>query len=436
MTFERPAAPGGSLRRVWITGIGVLSPNGIGRRAFWESTREGRSGLGAITLFDASHLACRVAGEVRGIDLGSALPSSERRRVSRAAPMGVLAAREALEDAGLEPESLDPEARERFGVLIGSGAGGIEYAERQYQLYYEGRLHEVNPYAIPSSFAGSLSSEISMALGLRGPSHVISNGCSSSSDALGYAMDQIRWGRADRLLAGGVDACITPGILTGFCRMRVVSTGYNETPASASRPFDRGRDGFVLGEGAWMFVLEEAERARRRGARPWAELAGYGSTCDAHHRVALAPDGVQPARAIRLALEDAGLSPAEIDYVNAHGTSTPMNDPIETRAFKLALGERARQVPVSSSKSLVGHPQGACGALGVAATALAIARAFVPPTLNLDHPDPECDLDYVPHRGRPAYLRAALCNCISFGSKNSALVLRRVEGEPDRSGDP
>lgn len=415
-------------RRAWITGIGVLSPNGVGARAFWESTRSGRSGLGPITLFDPGDLPCRVAGEVLGVDLDSVLAASERRRVSRAAPMGVMAAREALCDAGLPAESLEAPERERLGVLIGSGAGGIEYAERQYQLYYANRLREVNPYAIPSSFVGTLSSEISMALGIHGPSHVISNGCSSSSDALGYALDQIRLGRCDAVLAGGVEACITPGIMAGFCRMRVVSTGFNDDPAAASRPFDRRRDGFVLAEGAWIFLIEEAERAARRGARPYAELAGYGSTCDAYHRVALAPDGAQSARAIRLALEDAGVQSASVDYVNAHGTSTPMNDPIETRALKSALGERAREVPVSSSKSLVGHPQGACGALGVAAAALALAAGFIPPTLNLDDPDPECDLDYVPHRGRPALLRAALCNCISFGSKNSALLLRRVEG--------
>jgi 3-oxoacyl-[acyl-carrier-protein] synthase II len=418
---------GRSARRVWITGIGVLSPNGVGRRAFWESTRVGRSGLSSISLFDASNLPCRVAGEVRGVDLEGSLPASERRRVSRAAPMGVLAAREALEDAGLPPGAIGDELREQIGVLIGSGAGGIEYAERQYRLYYENRLREVNPYAIPSSFAGTLSSEVSMALGLHGPSHVVSNGCSSSSDALGYALDQIRLGRADIKLAGGVEACITPGIMAGFCRMRVVSTAFNAAPTCASRPFDRARDGFVLGEGAWLFVLEEERHARRRGARPYAELAGYGSTCDAYHRVALAPNAVHSARAIRLALEDAGLPAEQIDYVNAHGTSTPMNDPIETRALKAALGEHARSVPISSSKSLVGHPQGACGALGVAAAALALFDGFIPPTLNLENPDPECDLDYVPQHGRCARLRAALCNCISFGSKNSALVLRRVD---------
>jgi 3-oxoacyl-[acyl-carrier-protein] synthase II len=421
---------------VWITGIGVLSPNGIGRDAFWKATRQGRSGVGRVTLFDSSGFPCQIAGEVNGVDLEAVLPAPERRRVSRAAPMGILAAKEALENSGLPCENLSDDLRQSIGIILGSGAGGIEYAERQYALYYSDRLREVNPYAIPSSFVGTLSSEISMALGLHGVSHVVSNGCSSSSDALGYALDQIRCGRTDVLLSGGVEACITPAIMAGFCRMRVVSTNFNDRPSAASRPFERNRDGFVLGEGAWMFVLEEAEHARRRGARPCAELAGYGSTCDAFHRVALSPTGVQPARAIRLALEDAGLAPDEIDYVNAHGTSTPMNDPIETRALKAALGERARQIPISSSKSFVGHPQGACGALGVAAASQALLYGYVPPTLNLDEPDPECDLDYVPHEGHPTELRAALCNCISFGSKNSALVLRRVE-EPTRpQGNP
>jgi 3-oxoacyl-[acyl-carrier-protein] synthase II len=268
-----------------------------------------------------------------------------------------------------------------------------------------------------------ISSEISISLGLHGISHVMSCGCTSSTDAIGYAAGLVRSGQEELMLSGGVDACVTPGMIFGFSRMRAVSTRYNDQAGAASRPFDRGRDGFVLGEGAYMVVLERVDRARARGARVYASIDGYGSTCDAYHRVQMAPDGVEIVRALQMAVERSNRSTDEIAYINYHGTSTVLNDAIESRCVRTLLGKRADVVPGSSTKSMIGHPQGASGAAGVVATALALSRAFLPPTINLDKPDPNCDMDFLPNVGRPATPGAALCNCLGFGSKNSALVL-------------
>jgi 3-oxoacyl-[acyl-carrier-protein] synthase II len=278
-------------------------------------------------------------------------------------------------------------------------------------------------YSITGGTHGNLSSEISIALGLRGPSHVMSTGCTSSTDAIGYAAMMIRSGVVPVVLAGGADSPIAPGILQAFEKMRVISTRRWDDPARASRPFNRDRDGFVLGEGAWMFVLEDADHAAARGATSIAEIAGYGSTCDAFHRVQIAPDVVEPVRAMQLAMADAGVS--DVDYINLHGTGTDLNDRLETQAVKACFGDRASAIPMSSTKSLIGHPQGACGAAGVAATVLAMAAGRVHPTINLDSPDPACDLDYVPNVARAVGVNVALCNCIAFGSKNSALVIRK-----------
>ncbi|HEX8914082.1 MAG TPA: beta-ketoacyl-[acyl-carrier-protein] synthase family protein, partial [Humisphaera sp.] len=271
---------------------------------------------------------------------------------------------------------------------------------------------------------GNLSSELSIHLGLRGPSHVLSTGCTSSTDAVGYATMLVRTGVVPMMLAGGADAPITPGILSGFERMKVISTRRWPEPNQASRPFSSDRDGFVLGEGAWMFVLEDADHAAARGAAPLAEVAGYGSTCDAYHRVQIAPDVAEPVRAVELALADAGATPADLDYVNLHGTGTDLNDRLETLAIRRALGDAAARLPMSSTKSMIGHPQGACGAAGLAATVLGMRAGFVHPTVNLERPDAACDLDYVPGAARRVPVRTALCNCIAFGSKNSAIVVR------------
>ncbi len=413
-------------RRVVVTGIGAVSPNGIGRERFWSATRQARSGVGPIERFDASELAVRIAGEVRDFDEHRYVAPKDRPHVSRVTPLAIAATGEALEDAGIEYGRLSREQLRGIGVILGSGGGSQEFTEEQYRLYHTGNWRQCSVYVVPSSTIGTLASEISMRFGFRGFSHVVSTGCTSSTDAIGYAVRQIQAGALDCVVAGGADAPIAPLIMRGFIAMRILSTHWNETPERASRPFSRDRDGFVIGEGAWFFVLEDSERARARGAHIYGEIAGYASTCEAYHRVRLEECGEEPARAMSMAMDEAGIAPSDIDYVNYHGTSTDLNDRIETRAMKLAFGDHAYRVPGSSLKSLIGHPQGACGAAGVAATLLAMRDGVLPPTANLDSPDPECDLDYVPDVGRKAGVEWAVANCIAFGSKNSALVLRRV----------
>jgi 3-oxoacyl-[acyl-carrier-protein] synthase II len=310
-------------------------------------------------------------------------------------------------------------------VLIGSGGGGIDVGEAQYRDFFTSGGKHVTPYAIAVGIVGMVSSEVSISLGLRGVSHVLSTGCTSSTDAIGYAVALIRSGEADVLLSGGADGCVTPGMIFGFSRMRAVSTRYNDRGDQASRPFDRGRDGFVLGEGAWMLVLEREDRARDRGAPIYAVVEGYHSTCDAYHRVQMDPDGSEIVACIDGALQRAGRSHEEIGYINYHGTSTVLNDAIESRSVRRAFGSLADGIPGSSTKSMIGHPQGASGAAGVVTTALAISRGFLPPTANLEDPDPDCSMDFLALQGRETRIDAALCNCLGFGSKNSALVLAR-----------
>jgi 3-oxoacyl-[acyl-carrier-protein] synthase II len=417
--------------RIVITGIGVVSPFGVGRDRFWQYVSGGCSGTRAITEFDASDFACRVAAPVTGVtiddvptlegdDLWDPGYRADPKRYSRAALIGVIAAREAWADAGLR--IAEPNA----GVVIGSGGGGIDVGERQYYDFFAEHGKRVTPYAIPVSIVGMVSSEISISLRLRGVSHVLSCGCTSSSDAIGYAAALLRAGDADVILSGGTDACVTPGMIFGFSRMKAVSVAYNERPAEASRPFDRGRDGFVLGEGAWMIALEREDRARARGARIYASIDGYASTCDAYHRVQMAPDGEEIVRAIALAIERSGRRPEEIGYVNYHGTSTVLNDAVESRCVRQVFGGHAERLAGSSVKSMVGHSQGASGAAGVVTAALALSNGFLPPTINQRDPDPACDLDVIPNQGRRAEVGAALCNCLGFGSKNSALVIGRA----------
>lgn len=413
-------------RRVVITGIGALSPNGNGREAFWDATRRGVSGIARITRFDPARFAVQIAGEVKNFDSDGLVSLKDQPHVSRVTPLALAATREALADAALNPASLSREELRGIGVIVGSGGASQEFTENQYRLYYEGKEKQCSVYVIPTSTPGTLPSEISMKFGFRGLSHLVSTGCTSSTDALGYAFRTIRAGVLDCVVAGGVDAPIAPLILRGFMVMRILTSSWNSDPERGSRPFSRDRDGFVLAEGAWFFVLEERERARARGARIYGEIAGYGSTCEAYHRVRLEECGEEPARAISLALEEAGIAPADVQYINYHGTSTELNDRIETRAVKLAFNCHSRRLAGSSLKSMIGHPQGACGAAGVAATLLAMRDGVLPPTINVHVPDPDCDLDYVPEAGRRVSIEHAVGNCIAFGSKNSALVLRRI----------
>jgi 3-oxoacyl-[acyl-carrier-protein] synthase II len=423
-----------SVPRVAITGIGVVSPFGIGRERFWSCVRAGCSATRAITAFDVSNLPCGVAAPVPEVAIDAAVTIEERapdgrreraghadpRRYSKASLIAVIAASEAWQDAGLRRN--EPGA----GVVVGSGAGGIDVAERQYFEYFTDGQKRVTPYAIPVSIVGMISSEISIALELHGMSHVLSTGCTSSTDAVAYAAAHIRSGDADVVLTGGADACVTPGMIFGFSRMRAVTTRHNDQPQAASRPFDAGRDGFVLGEGAWMLVLEREDRARARGATIYATIDGYGSTCDAYHRVQMDPDGEQIVRAMQLAVERSGRPLEEIGYVNFHGTSTVLNDAVESRCVRQVFGPLADRTPGSSTKSMIGHPQGASGAAGIVTAALAMHHDFLPPTINLTTPDPGCDLDFIPNTGRRAQVQAALCNCLGFGSKNSAMVLGRA----------
>jgi 3-oxoacyl-[acyl-carrier-protein] synthase II len=411
-------------RRVAVTGMGCVTPIGRGRPAFTQGLRAARSGVDRITLFDPEGLPVTVAAEVKGFDPEEQMHARELKHVSRVVPLSLAAAEEAFRDAGIEPERLSLDERREIGVVFGSGGGPVEFFEKMYGHWYRGDLKKASVYSIPTGTIGTLSSEISMRFGLRGPSHLVSTGCTSSVDAMAYAARSIAWGERDLVLTGGADAVITPGIMTGFALMKILAARGQQRPATMSRPFDASRDGFVLGEGAWIFILETLERAQARGARIWGEVLGYSSTCDAHHRVRLDESGEEPARAMKGALADAGLSAEDVQYVQYHGTSTVLNDVIETRAMKRALGESASRVPGSTIKSQIGHPQGASGAAGIAATLLGMTEGFLPATINLDVPDAECDLDYVPNAPRAAEVELALCNGIAFGSKNSAMVLR------------
>ena len=413
-------------RRVVITGMGVVSPNGIGREAFWRATREGISGVRAVQSFDPDDLQVRIAGEIPDFDEDAYVDPKYRPHVSRAVALARAAAGEALEDAGIEAEKLGRDELRRIGVLVGSGGGSQVFTEEQYRHYFENRAKQVSVYTIPTSTIGTLSSEVSMAFGLRGFSHLVSTGCTSSTDAIGYAAEQVRHGVLESVLAGGVDAPISYLIMRGFQLMRILAAQWNDAPQKASRPFSKDRKGFVLGEGAWFFVMEPLERAQARGAKVYGEITGYGSTCEAYHRVRLEEGGEEPARAMQLALEAGRVPPEAIDYINLHGTSTELNDPVETRAVRLCFKGHADRLAGSSLKSEIGHPQGASGAAGLAATLLAMRDSVLPPTINLDEPDPECDLDYVPDVGRRKDIDYALCNCIGFGSKNSALVVRNL----------
>jgi 3-oxoacyl-[acyl-carrier-protein] synthase II len=416
-----------TLRRVVITGIGCVTPLGLGKEQFWQAIHEGRSGVNKITRFDVSDLPVQIAAEVKNFNTDDFIPPKDRQHVSPAVAYGIAGAGLAFQDAGINPKDMELDARRGIGVVLGSGGASLSFVEKQYRYYFENEAKKASIYSIPTATPGSLPSEISMAYGLKGFSHLLSTGCTSSTDALNYAVQNIQLGKIDTIVSGGIDAPLAHSIMLGFCMMRLMTPSWNEEPQRASRPFCKGRDGFVVGEGAYLFILEELEHALNRGARIYAEITGYGSTCDAHHRVRLDETGIEPARAMTTAMADAGVTTEEIDYINLHGTATDLNDRIETRAIKIAFDGLAYKIPMSATKSLIGHPQGASGAAGLTATLGGMMNGFLPPTINLDEADPECDLDYVPNKARPADIKTALCNCIGFGSKNSALVVRRFE---------
>ena len=414
------------MRRVVITGLGVVAPNGIGKEAFCLAVLAGKSGVKRISRFDPSSLPVHIAGEIPEFDELAWVDARERKHVSRVVPLVLAASTEAIKDAGLNPATMSLDEKREIGVILGTGGGAQEFSEEQYRLWHSGHVKQVSIFCIPSGTMGTIPSEISMRFGFRGYSHVVTAGCTSSTDAIGYACQHIQAGVQPMFLVGGVDSTITPGIIKGYSLLRALTQSWNHAPEGASRPFSADRNGFVLAEGSWMFILEDYDHAQARSARIYAEIAGYASTCEAFHRVRMTESPEEPARAITLAMEEADVAAEDIQYVNLHGTSTEMNDRVETRALKLALGEYARRIPMSGLKSQIGHAQGACGSASVAATLIAMEHGTIPPTINLDYPDPECDLDYVPDIGRKARIEHAICNCVGVGSKNSALVLRKT----------
>lgn len=417
------------MRKAVVTGIGCVTPFGIGVDKFSDGLRNVKSGIRKLTKFEPDELInCQVVGDVPDFNHEEYIEHRlDKKRLSPVVPMTWLAVAEAMEMAQFDAGSLSEDSLRGVDVMIGTAGGGIEFGEHQYEYYFTGRISEANPYAIPSGIVGMLPSEVSIKYGFRGLSHAFSNGCTSSTDAVGYALDRIRNGRSKQIITGGADACITRGLMAGYCFMRAMPTSYNECPEKASRPFNADREGFVLSEGAWILLLEEEEYALQRGAKPIAEIAGFGSTCDAYHRVQIKGDAVESARAVELALEDAGVDKEEVEYVNLHGTSTRLNDRIETLAMKHVFGDRAYEIPMSATKSMLGHPQGASGAMGLLATLVGMQHGFIHPTINYEKSDPECDLNYVPNESIEKEMTTAVCNCIGFGSKNSALVVRRGE---------
>jgi 3-oxoacyl-[acyl-carrier-protein] synthase II len=409
------------MRRVVITGLGPVSPIGVGAEAFHQAQLEGRSGIRRITRFDASALPVQIAGEV-DVEVEAYLDKRELRRLDRFVQLALVAAELALKDAGLEVDRLDPT---RVGTLVGSGIGGMETWEAQSRVFLEKGPNRISPFFIPMMIANMASAHIAMRYGFMGPSSTVVTACATGSDALGSAFRMIQLGEADVVFAGGTEAAVTPMAIGAFGVMRALSTR-NEEPQKASRPFTKSRDGFVLSEGAGVLVLEEYEHARRRGARIYAEVVGFGRSADAHHITEPHPEGKGAALAMRAALKDAGVPPEKVGYINAHGTSTPVGDRAEVLAIKQVFGEHARRLAVSSTKSMTGHLLGAAGAVEAIATAQALYFGVLPPTINLEDPDPELDLDFVPEP-REAQVEYALSNSFAFGGQNAVLAFRKVE---------
>jgi len=412
------------MRRVAITGLGIVSPIGIGVQTFWQSVKDGVSGIAPITRFDASTLACRVAGEVKNFTATDFLDHRSVQRTALFSQFAMIAGQEAWKDARLDQYTFaDPN---RCGVLLGNGIGGMEVDDESHRKLYEKGNSRIPAMTIPKMIANEAAGNVSMLLGIKGSAHAVVTACASGTDAIGFALDRIRCGRADVMLTGGTEGAITEFAIGSFCQLKALSTHFNDEPHRASRPFDKDRDGFVMGEGAGILVLEEWEHAVRRGVPIYAELAGFGASADAFHLTAPAPEGEGAARAIRLALQDAGLKPEDVDYINAHGTSTPINDPVETKSIKAAFGEYAYKLAVSSTKSMTGHALGAAGGIETVITALAVRDGFFPATLNQDTSDSECDLDYVPNHGRTGTIRSALSLSLGFGGHNSVIAVKQA----------
>ena len=411
-------------RRVVVTGIGLVSAIGVGTEATWEGLCAGRCGVGPITRFDASAFAARIAAEVKGFDPLQYVDKKDVKKMDTFIHYAIAASQSAAADAGLV---VVPEDAARVGVFIASGIGGFGTIEREHQALLEGGPRKISPFFIPAAIINLAAGQVSIRLGAKGPNLSTSTACAASAHAVGEAFEIIRRGAADAMIAGGSEAAITPMGVGGFAAMRALSTR-NDEPGRASRPFDKERDGFVIGEGAGVLVLEELERARRRGARVYAEVVGYGATADAYHITAPSEDGDGAVRVMAMALASAGVGPGDVQYINAHGTSTPFNDKLESLAIRTLFGPHADGIGVSSTKSMVGHTLGAAGGIEAGITALAVYHQTMPPTINQDTPDPECTLDYVPWKARTAPITYAMSNSFGFGGTNAALLLRRFDG--------
>jgi 3-oxoacyl-[acyl-carrier-protein] synthase II len=407
-----------------VTGLGAVTPLGIGVAPNWEALLAGRSGIGPITLFDASALPVRIAGEVRGFDPGAYLEKKDIKKVDRFAQFAIAAAQMAVDDAGLR---IDPAQAGRVGVVVGVGMGGLGTLEEGHKAFLEGGYKRLSPFVIPRVIANMAPGLIAIRFGCTGVNYTPTSACASGGQAVGEAFRLVRDGEQDVVIAGGAEATITPLGVAGFAVMRAMSTR-NEEPTRASRPFERDRDGFVIGEGAGVLVLESLAHAERRGAPIYAEVVGYGANCDAYHITSPAPEGRGAAECMRLALASGGVAPTDVDYINAHGTATPYNDANETQAIKRLFGEHAARLAVSSTKSMTGHLFGGAGGIEAVYTALTIRHGVIPPTINYEQPDPDCDLDYVPNAARPATVRVALSNSFGFGGANACVAFRRWEG--------
>ena len=413
-------------RRVVVTGLGVVSPIGSTIEEFWKSLLEGKSGVRRLQCFDPTHFTCKIAAEVKNFDPSEYLSAKDMKRMDRFVQFAVVAAKKAVADARL---NLDSEDRNRIGVLVGSGIGGLHTVEKEHKQFItlgpEKGPDRISPFLIPMLIVNMASGQISITLGLKGPNTAIATACATGNHAIGDAYRIIERGEADVMVCGGSEAATTLMGFGGFCALKALSTAYNDEPERASRPFDKNRDGFVIGEGSGVVVLEEAQRAQKRNATIYCEMIGYGMSGDAYHMTAPDPKGDGGIRCLKASLKDAGIKPEEVDYINAHGTSTLYNDNIETLAIKKVFGNHAKKLAISSTKSVMGHLLGAAGGVELIASALAIKEGIIPPTINYETPDPDCDLDYVPNKPRAAKLKVVMSNALGFGGHNATLVVRK-----------
>lgn len=412
-------------KRVVVTGMGAVTPIGIGVDEYWQALLAGKSGISKITRFDASEFETQIAGEATGFDPGLYIDKKEARRMDRCTQLAMASAKMAMEDSGLDLESED---RERIGTIIGSGIGGMETLHDQYKTLFDRGPSRISPFFVPMMIANMASGQASIAYGLHGPCLCVVTACATGSNSIGEAFKIIQRGDADAMLCGGTEAAISQAGLAGFCAMKALCSSHNDSPEKASRPFERDRDGFVMGEGSGVVVIESLEHALARKARIYAELVGYGSNADAYHITAPAPEGAQQAKCMALALKDAGIKPIDVSYINAHGTSTPMNDKNESLAIKALFGDFAYKVPISSTKSMTGHLLGAAGGIEFIACVLSTQKDIVHPTINYDNPDPDLDLDYVPNKARELVVNYALSNSFGFGGHNATLLVKKYNG--------